>query len=97
MTRTTRRCAVCSQVATSVFQTLAAIISGAMIKVGRVSDVAAWRTTMAVNAVMVLPLPISQVDWKNPPANAPKVDELAFSSPQSKLMGDPAAAPRSSP
>jgi len=46
---------------------------------------------------MVLPLPISQVDWKNPPANAPKVDELAFSSPQSKLMGDPAAAPRSYP
>jgi len=46
---------------------------------------------------MVLPLPIGQVDWKNPPANAPKVAELALSSPQSKLMGDSAAAPRSYP
>ena len=46
---------------------------------------------------MVLPLPISQVDWKTPPANAPKVEELAFSSAQSKLKGDPAAAPRSYP
>jgi len=46
---------------------------------------------------LVLPRPVSKVDWKNPPANAPKVDELAFSSPQSKLMGDPAAAPRSYP
>ena len=46
---------------------------------------------------LVLPRPISRVDWKNPPANPPKVDELAFSSPQSKLMGDPTAAPRRYP
>jgi hypothetical protein len=46
---------------------------------------------------LVLPRPISHVDWKNPPANAPKVDEIAFSSPQSKLMGDPVAPPRSYP
>jgi ABC-2 type transport system permease protein len=46
---------------------------------------------------MVLPRPISKVDWKNPPADAPKVDEIAFSGPQSKLNGDPAAAPRSYP
>jgi ABC-type uncharacterized transport system len=46
---------------------------------------------------LVLPRPISKVDWKNPPANAPKLDELAFSSPHSKLMGDPALAPRSYP
>jgi hypothetical protein len=37
------------------------------------------------------------VDWQNPPADAPKVDELAFSSPQSTLMGDPAAPPRRYP
>ena len=37
------------------------------------------------------------MDWKNPPADAPKVDELAFSGPQSTLMGDPTAAPRSYP
>ena len=46
---------------------------------------------------MVLPRPISKVDWKNPPANAPKVDELAFSGPQSTLMGDTVAPPRSYP
>ena len=46
---------------------------------------------------LVLPRPVSRVDWKNPPANAPKVDELAFSSAQSKLMRDPAVAPQSYP
>ncbi len=46
---------------------------------------------------MVLPLPISQVDWKKPPANAPKVDELAFSSLQSKLTRESTLAPRSYP
>jgi ABC-type uncharacterized transport system involved in gliding motility auxiliary subunit len=46
---------------------------------------------------LILPRPVAQVDWQNPPSDAPKVDELAFSSPQSTLMGDPTAAPRSYP
>ncbi len=46
---------------------------------------------------LVLPRPIVRVDWQNPPADAPKVDELAFSGPQSTLMGDSTAAPRSYP
>ena len=46
---------------------------------------------------LILPRPVSKVDWKNPPADAPKVDELAFSSPLSTLLGDPAAAPRAYP
>lgn len=46
---------------------------------------------------LILPRPVSKIDWKNPPANAPKVDELAFSSPQSRLVRDSAAAPRSYP
>jgi hypothetical protein len=46
---------------------------------------------------MVLPRPIAKVDWANPPANAPEVDELVFSSDASTLAGDPAAAPRSYP
>ncbi|MDD5139162.1 MAG: Gldg family protein [Verrucomicrobiales bacterium] len=46
---------------------------------------------------LILPRPVSKVDWKNPPANAPKVDELAFSSPQSKLMVEPTLAPQSYP
>ena len=46
---------------------------------------------------MVLPRPVMKVDWKNPPANAPRVDEIVFSGPQSMLKGNPTAAPRSYP
>ncbi len=46
---------------------------------------------------MVLPRPIGRVDWQNPPAGAPQVDELAYSSPGSTLAGDPAEPPRSYP
>jgi hypothetical protein len=46
---------------------------------------------------MILPRPISRVDWPNPPAGAPQVDELAYSSPSSTLAGDPAEPPRSYP
>jgi hypothetical protein len=46
---------------------------------------------------MVLPRPVVKVDWANPPANPPQVDELAASSEQSTLEGDPAASPQSYP
>ena len=46
---------------------------------------------------LILPRSISAVDWKNPPADAPKVDELAFSSSDSTLAGEPGVAPRSYP
>ena len=46
---------------------------------------------------LVLPRPVSKIDWKNPPANPLKVDELAFSSPQSKLIREPAVPPRRYP
>ena len=46
---------------------------------------------------MSLPRPVVRVDWQNPPADAPKVDEIAFSSPQSTLMGERNAPPRSYP
>jgi hypothetical protein len=46
---------------------------------------------------LILPRPVAHVEWQNPPSDAPKVDELVFSSPQSTLMGDPTAAPRSYP
>lgn len=44
---------------------------------------------------MVLPRPVTKVDWANPPANVPQVDELAFSSDASVLAGDTLATPRS--
>jgi hypothetical protein len=46
---------------------------------------------------LILPRPIMSVNWQSPPADAPKVTELAFSTPQSTLVGDPTAAPRSYP
>jgi hypothetical protein len=46
---------------------------------------------------LILPRPVGAVDLQNPPADAPKVDELVSSSPQSTLMGDSTAAPRSYP
>jgi len=46
---------------------------------------------------MILPRPVSRVDWQNPPADAPQVDELAFSGDHSTLMIDTAEPPRSYP
>jgi len=46
---------------------------------------------------MILPRPVGRVDWRNPPADAPQVDELGYSSPSSTLAGDPTEPPRSYP
>jgi len=46
---------------------------------------------------LILPRPVGTADSQNPPADAPKVDALVASSPQSTLMGDSTAAPRSYP
>jgi ABC-2 type transport system permease protein len=46
---------------------------------------------------LYLPRPVSKVHWDNPSANAPQVDELAFTSPASTLAGEPGAAPRACP
>jgi hypothetical protein len=46
---------------------------------------------------VIRPRCVARMDWQNPPANAPQVDELAFSSDNSVLVSDPAAPPRSYP
>ena len=46
---------------------------------------------------LVYPRPILRVDSPNPPANAPDVEELAYSSPASTLAGDVGEAPRNYP
>jgi ABC-2 type transport system permease protein len=46
---------------------------------------------------MILPRPIERVARANPPANAPQVDELAFSGEKSTLDGDRAEPRRSYP
>jgi hypothetical protein len=46
---------------------------------------------------LVLPRPVSRVNWQNPPANAPQVDELAFASPNATLAGAPGDPPHAHP
>jgi hypothetical protein len=46
---------------------------------------------------MIWPRPVVGEDLKNPPPDAPQVTELAFSSPESTLAGDPSAPPSSYP
>jgi len=46
---------------------------------------------------LILPRPVSRVNWQNPPADAPKVDELAFSGPDSVLAGERGEMPHSYP
>jgi ABC-type uncharacterized transport system involved in gliding motility auxiliary subunit len=43
---------------------------------------------------LVLPRPVSSVNWKNPPPGAPQVDELALTSPASTLAGEPGDPPQ---
>jgi ABC-type uncharacterized transport system involved in gliding motility auxiliary subunit len=43
---------------------------------------------------LILPRPVSRINWQNPPADAPKVDELAFSGPASVLMNQHGVPPR---
>jgi len=46
---------------------------------------------------LYLPRPISKMHWENPPAGAPQVDELAFTSPASTLAGEPGSPPHAYP
>jgi len=46
---------------------------------------------------MILPRPVGGVDSKNPPPDAPRVDELAFSGDSSTLVSDTAESPHSYP
>ncbi len=46
---------------------------------------------------MYLPRPVSPVNWQSPPPNPPEVIQLAASSQNSTLAGDPTETPRSYP
>jgi hypothetical protein len=46
---------------------------------------------------LILPRPVSRIDWQNPPADAPKVQELAFSGLGSVLMSQRGLPPRPYP
>jgi ABC-2 type transport system permease protein len=46
---------------------------------------------------LVLPRPVTKVNWQKRPANAPQVDELLFTSPSATLANDHAEPPQSYP
>ena len=46
---------------------------------------------------LILPRPVSRIDRQNPPADAPNVEELAFSGPNSMLVGERGQPPRCYP
>jgi len=46
---------------------------------------------------MMRPRPVAKISFSNPPADAPQVDELAFSGETSTLAGNPAEPPQSYP
>jgi hypothetical protein len=46
---------------------------------------------------LILPRPVNRINWQNPPADAPNVEELAFSGPDSVLMNERGLPPRSYP
>ncbi len=46
---------------------------------------------------LILPRPVSRVNFQNPPPDAPEVDELAFSGPNSTLSDSSGAPPQAYP
>ena len=46
---------------------------------------------------MILPRPVGRINRQNPSADAPKVEEIAFSGPDSTLMGERGETPHSYP
>jgi ABC-type uncharacterized transport system involved in gliding motility auxiliary subunit len=72
-------------------------ITGQDIKVLKFSKHPIVNPLAQLSLQMILPRSISRVDWQNPPADAPQVDELAFSGPNSTLEYEPGEPPRSYP
>ena len=72
-------------------------ITGQDIKVRKFSQHPVVNPLTQLSLQMILPRPVERMEWRNPPANAPQVEELAFSSENSTLAGDSAEPPRSYP
>ncbi len=72
-------------------------MTGQDVKVRQFSQHPVVNPLSQLSLQMILPRPIEAVKWPNPPANAPQVEELAFSSEGSTLTGDSAEPPRSYP
>ncbi|MFZ0828580.1 MAG: GldG family protein [Verrucomicrobiia bacterium] len=72
-------------------------ITGQDIRVRNFSQHPVVNPLTQLSLQMILPRPIERVEWPTPPANAPQVEEIAFSGEKSTLAGDSAEPPRSYP
>jgi ABC-2 type transport system permease protein len=84
-------------VVADVVKDMANTRSGQDIKVRKFSQHPVVNPLTQLSLQMILPRPIEAVQWQNPPANAPQVEEIAFSSESSTLTGDSAEPPRPYP
>jgi len=72
-------------------------ISGSDVEVYNFSQHPVVNPLTGLALELILPRPVNVINWQNPPADAPTVDELAFSSPDSRLMNEHGRPPRSYP
>ncbi len=84
-------------VAADFVKDLKSTVTGDDVVVRKFSQHPAVNPLAQLSLQMVRPRPVCRVALQNPPAGAPQVDEIAFSSPDSVLEGDPAEPPRSYP
>ena len=74
-----------------------ATMTGQDIQVRQFSQHPVVSSLVEYSLQMILPRPVAKMNWANPPANAPQVAELAFTSPAGTLANDRAEPPRSYP
>jgi ABC-type uncharacterized transport system involved in gliding motility auxiliary subunit len=84
-------------VAADFVKDLKSTVTGDDVVVRRFSQHPVVNPLTQLSLQMVRPRPVGRVEWQNPSANAPQVDEIAASSPDSVLEGDPAEPARSYP
>jgi gliding motility-associatede transport system auxiliary component len=72
-------------------------ITGQDIKVQKFSQHPIVNALAQLSLQMILPRPVSRINWQNPPPDAPQVTELAFSGADSMLEENPGEPPRSYP
>jgi gliding motility-associatede transport system auxiliary component len=72
-------------------------ISGSDVEVYNFSQHPVVNPLTGLGLELILPRPVSRINRQNPPADAPTVDELAFSGPDSELMNEHGLPPRAYP
>ncbi|HEV2436106.1 MAG TPA: GldG family protein [Verrucomicrobiae bacterium] len=72
-------------------------ISGSDVEVYNFSQHPVVNPLTGLGLELILPRPVSRINWQTPPADAPTVDELAFSGPDSGLMNEHGLPPHAYP